>query len=94
MNHRKTITSYFIFVLIAMTWYRGMAYTRPSISSLSEYAGKSLNVIGGYVTVCKEPWGLATMFDAYFGFMTFWLYVAWRENNNLVRFASSNRPYA
>ena len=26
------------------------------------------------------------MFDAYFGFLTFWLYVAWRENNNFVRF--------
>ncbi len=35
--------------------------------------------MGGYVTVCSEPWGLATMFDAYFGFLAFWLYVAWHK---------------
>jgi hypothetical protein len=68
-----------------MTWVSWYACTAPSITSLSEYAGKGLNVIGGYVTVCSEPWGLATMFDAYFGFMAFWLYVAWRENSNVAR---------
>lgn len=53
---------------------------------LPAYSGKALNVVGGYITVCSEPWGLATMFDAYFGFLTFWLYVAWRENSVLARF--------
>lgn len=52
---------------------------------LPAYSGKALNVIGGYITVCSEPWGLATMFDAYFGFLTFWLYVAWRENRFITR---------
>jgi hypothetical protein len=85
-NTRKVLILYFIIVLIAMTWVSWYACTAPSISSLPGYAGKGLNVIGGYVTVCSEPWGLATMFDAYFGFLTFWLYVAWRENNNFVRF--------
>ena len=79
MSSRRLLIAYFVLVLIAMTWVSWYACTAPSISSLPEYAGKGLNVIGGYVTVCSEPWGLATMFDAYFGFLAFWLYVAWRE---------------
>ncbi len=82
---RRLLIAYFTIVLLAMTWVSWYACTAPSITSLSEYAGKGLNVIGGYVTVCSEPWGLATMFDAYFGFMAFWLYVAWRENSNVAR---------
>jgi len=79
MNLRRSLIAYFIFVLIAMTWVSWHACVAPSLSSLSAYYGKGLNVFGGYVTVCSEPWGLATMFDAYFGFLAFWLYVAWRE---------------
>lgn len=79
MNLRRSLIAYFILVLIAMTWVSWHACVAPSTSSLPGYFGKGLNVLGGYVTVCSEPWGLATMFDAYFGFMAFWLYVAWRE---------------
>lgn len=82
---RRLLITYFTIVLLAMTWVSWYACTAPSITSLPEYAGKGLNVIGGYVTVCSEPWGLATMFDAYFGFMAFWLYVAWRERSNVAR---------
>ena len=82
---RRLLIAYSIFVLIAMTWVSWYACTTPSITSLTAYAGKELNVIGGYVTVCSEPWGLATMFDAYFGFMAFWLYVAWRERTHTAR---------
>ncbi len=87
MNTRRALIGYFVLVLIAMTWVSWYACTVPSITSLPQYAGnQGLNVIDGYITVCSEPWGLATMFDAYFGFLAFWLYVAWRENNNFVRF--------
>jgi hypothetical protein len=85
MLSRRLLTLYFILVLAAMTWVSWYACTAPSITSLPEYAGKGLNVIGGYVTVCSEPWGLATMFDAYFGFLAFWLYVAWREQSITAR---------
>ena len=27
-----------------------------------------------------NPWAVATLYDAYFGFMTFWLWVAYKEN--------------
>ena len=83
MTSRRAIALYFILVLAAMTWVSWYASTAPTITSLDKYkelAGKEgINVIKGLETVCSEPWGLATMFDAYFGFLAFWLYVAWRE---------------
>lgn len=83
MPLRRILILYFVFVLIAMTWVSWYASTAPTITSLPQYAAlagkEGLNVIHGYITVCSEPWGLATMFDAYFGFLAFWLYVAWRE---------------
>jgi len=85
MNARRALIVYFVLVLAAMTWVSWYACTEPSITSLTQYAGKGLNVVAGYVTVCSEPWGLATMFDAYFGFLAFWLYVAWRESSSGAR---------
>jgi hypothetical protein len=89
MKTRNALIAYFILVLAAMTWVSWYACTAPTITSLPQYAaiaGKAgLNVLDGYITVCSEPWGLATMFDAYFGFLAFWLYVAWRERSGLSR---------
>ena len=83
MSSRRLILAYFVLVLAAMTWVSWYASTAPTITSLPQYAAitekEGINVIDGFVTVCSEPWGLATMFDAYFGFLAFWLYVAWRE---------------
>ncbi len=33
----------------------------------------------------NNPWLTATLFDAYFGFLWFWCWVAWREARNLPR---------
>jgi hypothetical protein len=89
MKTRNALIAYFILVLAAMTWVSWYACTAPTITSLPQYAaitGKAgLNVLDGYITVCSEPWGLATMFDAYFGFLAFWLFVAWRERSGLSR---------
>ena len=89
MTSRRLIIAYFVLVLVAMTWVSWYASTAPTITSLPQYAAitgkEGINVIDGFVTVCSEPWGLATMFDAYFGFLAFWLYVAWRERSGLSR---------
>ena len=91
MKKHPLLTAYFLFVLAAMTWVSWYACTAPTITSLPQYAAitgkQGLNVLHGYVTVCSEPWGLATMFDAYFGFLAFWLYVAWRERSWTARIA-------
>ncbi len=89
MKTRHALIAYFILVLAAMTWLSWYASTAPTITSLAKYAAvagkEGINVLDGFVTVCSEPWGLATMFDAYFGFLAFWLYVAWRERSGLAR---------
>ena len=35
--------------------------------------------------VATHPWFIATLFDAYFGFLAFWLWVAWLERTWLRR---------
>jgi predicted permease len=35
--------------------------------------------------VATHPWFIATMFDAYFGFLTFFCWVAYKETSNLAR---------
>lgn len=94
MLARRLIALYFVIVIAAMTWVSWFASTNPSVSGINlvgaqanrlTFHGRSLNVLEGFVTVCSEPWGLATMFDAYFGFLAFFLYVAWRERGALAR---------
>jgi hypothetical protein len=36
-------------------------------------------------TLLLHPWFIATLFDCYFGFLTFYLWVAYRENSWLAR---------
>ncbi len=35
--------------------------------------------------VAMHPWFIATLFDTYFAFLTFWLWLAWRERRWLPR---------
>ena len=89
MTPRRLVGLYAILVLVAMTWVSWYATTTPTITSLPAYAhlaGKEgVNVLIGFDTVCSEPWGLATMFDAYFGFLAFFLYTLWRERTAAAR---------
>jgi len=32
-----------------------------------------------------SPWAVATLWDAYFGFLTFYIWVAWRERSPVSR---------
>ena len=33
----------------------------------------------------KDPWAIATLLDAYFGFITFFVWLAWRERKTITR---------
>lgn len=35
----------------------------------------------------SHPWFVATLFDAYFGFLWFWAWIAYKERSNLARAA-------
>lgn len=37
--------------------------------------------------VATHPWFIATLFDTYFAFLTFWLWVAYKERTALARIA-------
>ncbi len=37
--------------------------------------------------VTQHPWFIATLFDTYFAFLTFWAWVAYKETSNLMRIA-------
>lgn len=43
------------------------------------YASLEKNVLQAYVDLGRDRWGLATLFDAYFGFTAFFLWVAYKE---------------
>ena len=37
--------------------------------------------------VATQPWFIATLFDTYFAFLTFWAWVAYKETSNVARAA-------
>lgn len=47
----------------------------PAIDALMAHAGEGET----------NPWFIATLFDAYFGFLWFWLWVAYKERSALAR---------
>lgn len=41
--------------------------------------------VGANPTVGNNPWFIATLFDTYFAFLWFWLWIAYKETSNLAR---------
>ena len=65
---------YFAFtaVLIAMTW-------------VTVTASFDRSVLVAAVEIWNDPWGKATLFDAYFAFLTVYLWIAYRERGTWTR---------
>ena len=66
MSQKRFIQLFFVAVLAAMTWVTVRA-------SLHE------NVLSAIAPLLANPWALATLFDAYFAFLTFYLWLAYKE---------------
>jgi len=47
--------------------------------AVSTWASLEANVLVGFQRLFADRWGVATLFDAYFGFLWFWLWIAYRE---------------
>lgn len=47
--------------------------------AVTTWASVESNVAVGFARVAGDRWGLATLFDAYFGFVWFWLWILWKE---------------
>jgi predicted permease len=58
----------FIAVLGSMLWVTSWASMRGSILAIPR-------------DVFTHPWFIATLFDAYFGFVTFYVWQAWKEQS-------------
>lgn len=59
-------------IILAMIWQTGTASMAEALWDIP-------------LPVAEDPWFVATLFDAYFGFLTFFLWVCYRENTMASR---------
>lgn len=52
---------------------------------VTTWASLDKNVFEGGALVMAEPWGVATLFDTYFAFLTFYLWVLYKESGWIAR---------
>lgn len=69
---KKIIVIIFSIVLIAML-------------VVTSWASSHENIVSAVKRLILEPWMVATLFDAYFGFLTFFLWVCYKEVTNLSK---------
>lgn len=50
---------------------------------VTSWASTYENVFAATARLIKEPWMVATLFDAYFGFLTFFIWVCYKEVKTL-----------
>ncbi len=55
--------------------------------AVTSYASLQCNILQIPAPVLQHPWFIATMFDTYFGFLTFYLWVCYKETSLLSRIA-------
>ena len=48
---------------------------------VTTWASLQINLFTYLPTLVKDPWVIATLFDAYYGFLTFFLWVCYKENS-------------
>ena len=47
--------------------------------AVTTWASLDANVLVGFQRLLADRWGVATLCDAYFGFLWFWLWIAYKE---------------
>ena len=64
-----------------------LAFTIVLVSMLAVTGWASLHVALWKTPreVATHPWFIATLFDTYFAFLTFWLWLAYKETSNVAR---------
>jgi hypothetical protein len=63
---------FFLVVLALMIW-------------VTWRATQDRGVVQAFWEIANDPWGLATLFDAYFGFLTFYAWLFYREGRAAPR---------
>jgi len=49
--------------------------------AVTTWASLDANVLVGFQRLLADRWGVATLFDAYFGFLWFWLWILYKESH-------------
>jgi hypothetical protein len=74
MKAKPTLTIVFTLILVTMIIATSLSSMRvPLWNSFDEF------------TWARSPWAVATLFDAYFGFLTFFIWVAYKERSATSR---------
>ena len=70
-----------------MIWFLRIAFSVVLISMLcvTTWAGSIVALWETPRAVATHPWFIATLFDTYFGFLTFYCWVAYKETSNIAR---------
>jgi len=72
--HKRALQILFAFILVSLTVYNGWVSTRQSVLDW-----------GGLTTPPDNLWTIATFIDAYYGFVTFYVWVCWKEPRAVPR---------
>ncbi len=72
MNQRRWLQLLFAAILVAML----IVTVRSSLQ---------IGLVDAWPGIAANPWAIATLWDAYCGFLTFFVWVAWRERSTLAR---------
>lgn len=72
MTTRTLLRLWFGAVLVAML-------------GVTVWASLDRDVLTAGAQLWRDPWGRATLFDAYFAFVAVWLWIAWRERGLAAR---------
>jgi predicted permease len=72
-----------------MIWFLRVAFGIVLIAMLcvTAWAGSIVALWKMPHDLATHPWFIATLFDTYFAFLTFWLWVAYKERSVLARVA-------
>jgi hypothetical protein len=70
-----------------MIWFLRLlfAVVIASMIAVTGWAGGQCGLFAIPPAVLHHPWFIATLFDAYWGFITFYVWVAWKERGTAAR---------
>ena len=70
-----------------MIWFLRIAFSLVLLSMLvvTTWAGSSVPLWGIPREVYAHPWFVATLFDTYFAFLTFYVWLAYKERGTVSR---------
>ena len=57
-----------------------------SMIAVTIWSGMQISLWDAWPDYKQNPWAIATLFDAYFGFLTFFVWVCYKERSNANRF--------